>query len=334
MSFAFPPFARPSLAALLAAGDRTPTRVLCTGGVVWSAAGAGRWRPEAGSVAEAGPVAAGGGSGRETHDDARPSLDVDAADRWLAAHALRPVALASPDGLHGERFTLLSAVGALGWRPPLEALGAGGAGGVAGGMPRVALQLRPLVDAAEQHALDAVTRYAAAAGAAARVARLLDVPTLETISVTPGLFVAVDALASAGLRTLAAAESLAARAFGRGLLGAPPTLRATLLEVRLLHAAPAAARRRALRRHAGEALGMPTVRVQRLRVDAGIAWSVRVPVGRAPTDAVAGVGTAKMREAPAAGTDDAFEAAWSLATECWRALTLVIYATAGAWAFD
>ena len=282
---------------------------------MWATTGAGRWRAEAGAAR----------GDREGDVPARSSLSVDAVDRWLATHGVHPVALAAPDAVDGERLALVSAAGALGWRPPLDELGMAGAAGAAGQLHRVALQLRPLVDAAEQHALDAIGRYAAAAATAAHVARLLDTPALATIGVRPGLFVAVDALAGAGLRTLAAAETVAAHTFGRGLLGAPPTLRATLLEVRAAHAAPAIVWRRALRRHAAAGLGPPIVRVRRLTVEHDVTWSVRVPVGRELT-----VGGARAT----GDSTDAFEAAWSLATEGWRALTLVAYAVAGAWAFD
>ncbi|GJG86271.1 hypothetical protein tb265_14520 [Gemmatimonadetes bacterium T265] len=315
-----PPVARPSVAALLAATDAIPTRVLCTGGVVWASAGDGRWQAAADDA----------GNGDEPTDDPRPALGVAAVDRWLATHGVWPVALATPDAGRGERLTLVSAAGALGWRPPLDVLAAVGSDAVDGGhdaaepaLRRAALRLRPLVDAAEQHALDAAERYARAAATAARVARLLHTPALDTVGVAPGLFVAVDALAGAALRTLAAADALAAEVFGRGLLGAPATLRAALLDVRAMHAVPAVPRRRALRREAAAGLGPPVVRVRRLRVAGAGVWAARVPVGapwRAGRDAGAPV--------------DAFEAAWALATESWRALTLVVYASAGAWTFD
>jgi len=296
---------RPSFAALLAAADATPTRVLCTGGVVWVSAGGGRWRVDAGHDFARRDAERG---------DVSPALPVTAVDRWCRMHAVRPVVLAAPDAFDGEHLTLASAVGALGWRPPLDVLAAGDAEG-ARRLRRAALHLRPLVDAAEQHALDAVERYARAAATAGRVARLLDAPALETVGAPPGLFVAVDALAGAGLRTLAAADALAAGVFRRGLLGAPGTIRAVLAEVRAAHAAPAVARRRRLLRHAAAGLGPPAVRVRRLRVADGATWAVRVPVG-------------------AGRRVDAFEAAWELTTEAWHALALVAYAAAGAWAFE
>lgn len=305
VSALFPPR---SLAAVLAASDVVPTRVLCTGGVVWTAAGGAGWRVE----------------GEHTLSDELPGgegpvLDVSTVDRWLAAHAVRPVALAAPDAVRGEHLALVSAAGALGWRPPLDVLAAAAIEG-APRLRRAALRLRPLVDAAEQHALDATARYARAAATARRVARLLDAPTLDTVGVAPGLFVAVDALAGAGLRTLAAADALATRVFGRGLLGAPATLRAVLLDVRVAHAVPAVARRRALLRQAAAGLGPPAVHVRRIDLAGDAVWAVYMPVGRGSR--------------PSAAPIDAFDAAWVLATEAWRALTLVVYAAAGAWAFE
>ncbi len=310
-----PPFARPPLAALLAAADAPVVRVLCTGGVVWAAADGG-WRPAAG-----GPL--GDRLGASPAAPAGAAAGPRALDRWMAARAVRPVALASPAADGGERLALVSAAGALGWRPPLDELAraAAGAGPAHARLRRAAVAARPLVDAAEQHALDAAERYARAAAGAARLAELLGAPRLDSVGAPPGLFVAVDALAGAGLRTLAAAEALAAGAFGRGLLGAPPSLRAALLGVRVAHAAPAAAWRRVLRRRAAAGLGHPSVRVRRLRAPGAApgaaAWAVRVPVGAA-----------------GGGGGDAFEAAWELATEAWRALALASYAAAGAWAFD
>lgn len=288
MSSVFAPFpSRPSFGALLAECDVLPVRVLCTGGVVWQSVGEGRWRA--------------GHDGAVGVDAPTPARSPAAVDRWLRAHRVRPVALAVPDvgGPSGERLVLASAAGALGWRPPLELLAAEEVVAAAGpGLRRLALRARPLLDAAEQHALDAAERYARAAAVAARSARLFGAPALETVGAAPGLFVAVDALAGAGLRTLAAAEEVAARAFGRARGGAPATLRAALLEVRVAHAAPAVARRRSAR---GAAAGGA----------AGV-WAVRVPVGGA----------------------DAFDAAWALATGAWRALALAAYAAAGAWATD
>ncbi|HEY0780275.1 MAG TPA: hypothetical protein VGD56_20085, partial [Gemmatirosa sp.] len=220
--FLAPPLAprRPSLASLLAASDAPPARLLCTGGVVWVCVADGRWCPAADDVEmEASGVV--------------PALSVTGLDRWLAAHAVRPFALATPDAVHGERLVLVSAAGAFGWRPPLDQLAVAGADDRERRvLRRAALHLRTLADATEQHAVDAVGRYARAAATAARVARLLDAPAPDTVGVAPGLFVAVDALAGVGLRTLAAAESMADAVFGRGGLGAPATLRAVLAEVR------------------------------------------------------------------------------------------------------
>ena len=328
MSFApspsgYRPSYRPSLAALLAASDALPVRLLCTGGVVWDAGVEGRWHP----------AMAGRGSGRVPgggDGDPRPALGVTGLDRWLATHALRPLALATADAVHGERLTLMSAVGALGWRPPLDLLArvraapdalTSPAMGEHRALRRAELYLHALADATEQHAVDAVERYARAATAAARIAQLLDVPVLHTVGATPGLFVAVDALAAAALRTLAAVEALAEGVFGRGLLAAPPTLRSVLLHVRAAYAAPATAWRRRLLRHAVAGLGAPTVRVRRLAIVGSSVWAVRVPI-----DGPAG--------GPGGTSMDALEAAWELATEVWHAAALVVYAATGAWAFD
>ncbi len=308
VSSAFPPVPRrPSLASLVASGDVAPTHLLCTGGVAWVGTADARWRPET------------DGDGHEPGGaSALPALGVTKLDRWLDTHAVRPFALATPDALHGERRVLISAAGALGWRPPLELLAAGGAGGrERRALRSAALRLRTLADATEQHAIDAVMRYTHAAATAARIARLLDAPALDTVGVAPGLFVAVDALAGTALRTLAEADALAERAFGRGRLGAPATVRAVLAEVRAAHAAPAAARRRALGLRAAAGLGPPSVRVRRLPVMDSEVWAVRVAVG-----------------APGFASADALEAAWELATAVWHALALVAYAVAGAWTFD
>jgi len=265
------------------------------------------------------------------HDEGTArSLGTRAADpvRVAAEHELAPLLLVAEGSVsHSEEEPghgltgpthLVSAAGALGWRPPLERLYAHATLGA-----RVR-RLRFLLDAVEHHAARAADCYAASALVARRTAALFDTHALTTLTGQTALYVELDALHAAVQRTYAAAGRLLAEAFPpRGARSSPAAdepgtpfdalvlgARGAPGELRETHAS---AVRRALRARDAAQLGCAPVRVERL---ACAVWAVRVPV-RLPND-----DSAPRRRA------DALDVAWAIATDAMRAVSLVVYAAA------
>jgi hypothetical protein len=255
------------------------------------------------------------------------------------AEVVDPVALAAERGLAplllvdmADTVYLVSAVGSIGWRAPLERLYFDQKLG------HRARRLRFLLDVMEHHAVRAAEAYVAAAAAARRTATLFGGRNLTTLDGQTALFVELDALLAAVQRTYAGAARLLAAAFPqrarRGALvgvgsegagaavrlafddvvlrarGASPELRETLLAAWELNGAHIPAYRHALRSRDAASLGHAPVRVTRL---AGGAWAVTVPV-RSPS-------LSPRRT-------DALKRAWALATDAMRVVSLVVYAAA------
>lgn len=297
---------------------------------------------------------------------ARAAAALAALDALAAAFALRPVVL-SGGAPHAPGTALVSARGALGWQPPLDALAD------TPGMAAHARRLRWLVAAAEHHALAAAERYAEGSALAATIAGALarsGARPGSAVVVPAAVCIEVEALMEVALRTFDATARLVADVFtparaggapGRGggaaavphagtayetrVLGArlaPVELREALLDAWARGRAEGApAWRRALRRAGAADAGATTLRAE---WHDALGWRVSLPIAVGGPLAGAPLARAPLAARPAHGEAggapaghggrgpgrlDAFELAWELATEGWRAAALAIHAIVG-----